>query len=97
MTSKEIRADESTRTDEERAAEDPRQLAERIRWPDGPVCPYCGERERVIPEPAGGRLRYECPACRIHYGHFRRPGAPEEAAEGSPRRRTVAPRFPRGE
>lgn len=48
----------------------------RIRWPDGPVCPYCGERERMIPEDrlAGGRVRYECVACERHRGYFRRPG-----------------------
>lgn len=76
---------------------DPVRLAERIRWPDGPVCPYCGERERMVPDPSRGQVRYECVACGMHRGHIRRPGAPDEAPDGAPARRPVVPRFPRGE
>lgn len=76
---------------------DPARLAERIRWPDGPVCPYCGERERVAPDSSRDRLRYECVACGRHHGHIRRPGAPNQAPDGAPARRPVAPRFPPGE
>lgn len=49
------------------------QLA-RLEWPDGPVCPYCGERERVSPEIDGSfvRVRYACVACGRHHGYIRR-------------------------
>jgi len=49
------------------------QLA-RLEWPDGPVCPYCGERERVSPEIDGTfvRVRYACVACGRHHGYIRR-------------------------
>lgn len=79
-----------------------RGVAERIRWPDGPVCPYCGERERMTPESRGGAgwVRYECVACARHRGYFRLPGesgrsGPDEGSDdgGSPHR-PVLPRFP---
>lgn len=86
-------------TAEEMAAQREVELrVEKIRWPDGPVCPYCGEREKVVGEFSGGRgrLRYECPACRIHQGYIRRPGSREKPPEGAPSRRQIVPRFPRG-
>ena len=50
-----------------------RELGERVRWPDGLICPWCGERERVVPEVAedGPRLRYECSSCGAHGGYIR--------------------------
>lgn len=65
----------------------------RLRWPDGPVCPFCGAREAFVPE--RGRVRYECPECGGHRGYVREPGA-SSPPEGAPPRRSVVPRFPRG-
>jgi transposase-like protein len=41
---------------------------ESIRWPDGPVCPHCGESERK-PYPLKSKTRklYKCAACRKQY------------------------------
>ncbi|HZT45619.1 MAG TPA: IS1595 family transposase [Gaiellaceae bacterium] len=41
---------------------------ESIRWPDGPVCPHCGESERR-PYPLKSKTRklYKCAACRKQY------------------------------
>jgi hypothetical protein len=46
----------------------------RMDWPDGPVCPFCGNRERVSPEIDGEhvRVRYECLTCGRHHGYIRR-------------------------
>jgi transposase-like zinc ribbon protein len=50
-----------------------RELGERVHWPDGLICPWCGARERVVPEVGdnGPRLRYECSACGSHGGYLR--------------------------
>ena len=66
----------------------------RMDWPDGPVCPYCGTRERVFPEIDGerARVRYECTGCGRHHGYIRhRSRDPEYPST----RRTVLPRDPR--
>src|SRR5437870_7639168 len=41
---------------------------ESIRWPNGPVCPHCGESERR-PYPLKSKTRklYKCAACRKQY------------------------------
>lgn len=71
----------------------PRELArraiQRIRWPDGPVCPYCGQRERYVPVEDDGeiRIRYECDTCRGHAGTFRHPSPTGLSRPG------VLPRF----
>jgi transposase-like protein len=41
---------------------------ESIRWPDGPICPHCGESERK-PYPLKSKTRklYKCAACRKQY------------------------------
>ncbi len=41
---------------------------ESIRWPNGPVCPHCGEAERR-PYPLKSKTRklYKCAACRKQY------------------------------
>jgi hypothetical protein len=62
-----------------------------LEWPDGPVCPFCGTRERVSPEIDGAfvRVRYDCLRCDRHHGYIRRrPRVP-----GSPGHR-VLPRLP---
>ncbi|HUP20026.1 MAG TPA: transposase [Gemmatimonadota bacterium] len=66
---------------------------ERIRWPDGPVCPYCGERERFASD-QDGAVRYECLSCGAHRGHIRGTTAPEPETKYEVARRQV-PRFPR--
>jgi transposase-like protein len=50
-----------------------REMSERVHWPDGLLCPWCGARERVVPEIglSGPRLRYECTACGAHGGYLR--------------------------
>jgi transposase-like protein len=41
---------------------------ESIRWPNGPVCPHCGESERrPYPLKAKTRKLYKCAACRKQY------------------------------
>lgn len=83
-------------TPEENARLEAEDFAERILWPDGPVCPYCGERERVVPETDGAesRLRYECPACEGHSGYFRQPRKSGEATDHQgPPRRPILPRY----
>ena len=41
---------------------------ESIRWPDGPVCPHCGESERKpYPLKSETRKLYKCAACRKQY------------------------------
>lgn len=41
---------------------------ESIRWPDGPVCPHCGEAERrPYPLKSETRKLYKCAACRKQY------------------------------
>ena len=70
-----------------------RRLLDRVRWPDGPVCPYCGERERFAAEPDGS-IRYECSACGSHRGHLRRPIRP--SMDHTVQRRSIVPRFPGG-
>src|SRR5438128_7029743 len=41
---------------------------ESIRWPDGPVCPHCGESERrPYPLKSDTRKLYKCAACRKQY------------------------------
>src|SRR6266542_3569988 len=50
---------------------DPMEAAaylESIRWPNGPVCPHCGESERK-PYPLKSKTRklYKCAACRKQY------------------------------
>lgn len=65
----------------------------RMDWPDGPVCPYCGTRERVIPEIDGEhvRVRYECDHCGRHHGYIRRrPPDPRYPST----RRPILPRDP---
>ena len=66
---------------------------ERIDWPDGPVCPYCGERERFAPE-GGGMIRYECVSCGSHRGHIRKLSGPAAETEYDVARRRIVPRFP---
>lgn len=73
---------------------DAERRVERIRWPDGPVCPYCGEREALAAE-RDGQIRYECPSCGAHRGHVRRPVPPDPDAVYQAHRRSVLPRFPR--
>lgn len=82
--------------EEEAARREVEQLEEKVRWPDGPVCPYCGERERMVAEFSEGRgkLRYECSACQLHRGYIRRPGTREGPPKGGNARRTIVPRFP---
>lgn len=50
-----------------------RELLERVHWPDGLICPWCGARERVVPviEDGVARLRYECASCGAHSGFLR--------------------------
>ena len=50
-----------------------RELLERVHWPDGPICPWCGARERVVPivEDEQPRLKYECTSCGAHSGYLR--------------------------
>jgi transposase-like protein len=45
-----------------------REHLEAIRWPNGPVCPHCGESERR-PYPLKSKTRklYKCAACRKQY------------------------------
>lgn len=62
-------------------------------WPDGPVCPFCGSRERVTPEIDGERVRvrYECLGCGRHHGYIRRrPRDPRYPSTRSP----ILPRDP---
>ena len=66
---------------------------ERIHWPDGPVCPYCGQRERFAPE-RDGTIRYECVSCGAHRGHIRDLSAPAAETEYDVARRRIVPRFP---
>src|SRR4051794_7211457 len=41
---------------------------ESIRWPDGPVCPHCGESKRKpYPLKSATRRLYKCAACRKQY------------------------------
>jgi transposase-like protein len=41
---------------------------ESIRWPDGPVCPHCGENtKRPYPLKSETRKLYKCAACRKQY------------------------------
>jgi len=41
---------------------------ESIRWPNGPVCPHCGESERKpYPLKSNTRKLYKCAACRKQY------------------------------
>ena len=44
------------------------EYLESIRWPDGPVCPHCGESERR-PYPLKSKTRrlYKCAACRKQF------------------------------
>ena len=51
--------------DPEAAAE----LLEGIRWPDGPVCPHCGQSERSAYRLKGKATRrlWKCPACRKQF------------------------------
>lgn len=71
---------------------DPHGFVERIRWPDGPVCPYCGERERLAADRLSGEVRYECPSCERHRGTIRRPGSGDVPEDATPRR-DIVPRF----
>lgn len=44
-----------------------REFLEAQRWPDGPVCPFCGQLDRAKALPATGALGagwYHCPDCR---------------------------------
>src|SRR5579862_1755156 len=41
-----------------------RRYIEVIRWPSGPVCPHCGEAQRLYPTKRGGRWRCGNPECR---------------------------------
>src|SRR3546814_9903286 len=44
-----------------------REHLERIRWPEGPVCPYCGQDETVKALPPKGSMGkgwYHCRDCR---------------------------------
>ena len=41
-----------------------RKVIEAVRWPDGPVCPRCGEKERRYATKREGRWRCGNPACR---------------------------------
>src|SRR3954470_12449638 len=44
-----------------------RAFLEAQRWPDGPVCPFCGQYETVSPLPPKGSLGagwYHCNSCR---------------------------------
>jgi transposase-like protein len=41
-----------------------RRFIEGIRWPNGPVCPHCGEAERRYATKREGRWRCGSPACR---------------------------------
>src|SRR6266581_192150 len=41
---------------------------ESLRWPEGPVCPHCGESEkRPYPLKSKTRRLYKCAACRKQY------------------------------
>ena len=64
----------------------------RLEWPDGPVCPYCGTRERVSPEIDGAfvRVRYACLRCGRHHGYIRR----RRPRPDRSRRRRILPRDP---
>jgi hypothetical protein len=48
-------------------------LLDRVQWPDGLVCPWCGTRERLTSILVNGvpRLRYECTTCDSHRGIIR--------------------------
>jgi len=67
----------------------------RVDWPDGPVCPFCGTRERMTPEIDGThvRVRYECVQCGRHHGYIRR-RMPDPDFPST--RREVLPRDPDG-
>jgi hypothetical protein len=45
-------------------AEAARKAFEMILWPNGPVCPHCGETERRYATKRPGRYRCNNPACR---------------------------------
>lgn len=79
---------ETARTSGDKAYD---QLA-MLDWPDGPVCPYCGQRERVSPEIDGAyvRVRYACLSCGLHHGYIRR----RSPRPGISTRRRVLPRDP---
>lgn len=65
----------------------------RMDWPDGPVCPFCGGRERVNPEIDGERVRvrYECVGCGRHHGYIRHRSRDPRYPS---RRRPILPRDP---
>lgn len=44
-----------------------RQLIEKIRWPNGPVCPHCGESNRRYETKRPGRFRCANQECRKDY------------------------------
>ncbi|MFB6458636.1 transposase [Bradyrhizobium tunisiense] len=51
-------------------AEDCREALERIRWPDGPVCPHCSASGHVVSEIGGTSHRpglYLCSECRKQF------------------------------
>lgn len=48
-------------------AEEARKLIESIRWPHGPICGHCGERERRYATKRVGRWRCGNPECRKDY------------------------------
>lgn len=72
-----------------------RDRIDRVDWPDGPVCPFCGARERMTPELDGThvRVRYECIECGRHHGYIRRRTADPDFPST---RRRVLPRDPEG-
>lgn len=80
---------EATKTPTDRALD----RLSRLEWPDGPVCPYCGTRERVTPELDDElvRVRYECLGCGRHHGYIRRRRADPDHPST---RRPVLPRDP---
>src|SRR3954471_634982 len=41
-----------------------RKLIESLRWPNGPVCPHCGNEEKAYPLKIVGRYRCGNPECR---------------------------------
>lgn len=46
------------------------EFLERIRWPDGPVCPHCGQDERTpyrLNSNTTKRRLWKCPACRKQF------------------------------
>jgi transposase-like protein len=47
------------------------EYLERLRWPDGPVCPHCGEAERdhyhVKTQSTERRKLWRCPSCRKQF------------------------------